>query len=150
MVTANGLNELPGIETVVANGIPLSLMVRPALPATVPTLAVTVAEPAAIAVTRPVALTVATLCGDTDQVIAAPLTGLPCELRGTAVNCTCCPISKVVVAPVTETLATGSGPTTPPESPLHDMIAVPESVSNTSRNERRTGFRLLIDFAFVI
>ena len=86
MVTLNGLNELPGMNTVSATGIPKSLTVTPVLPDTPPTAAVTLAWPAAFAVTRPVAVIDATLVGETDQLTAAPLTGFPFASRGTAVN----------------------------------------------------------------
>src|SRR5256885_2103733 len=81
--------------------------------------AVIVAEPAAFAVTRPLAFTVAIAVSLDDQVTARPESGLPPASLGVAVSCTVCPTGTLADDGVTVTEATGTG------TLVTVMVAVP-------------------------
>src|SRR5216684_300925 len=71
-------------------------------------VAVIVAAPAAIPVTTPLPLTVATPALLVAQVIVRPVRGFPFASFGVAVNCTVCPTATLAVAGLTVTDATGT------------------------------------------
>ena len=93
-------------ETVVTAGVEVTVTavvaVRPL------DVAVIVAEPAAMAVTRPLAETVATVAADDDHVVV-DVTATPEALRGVAVSCPVCPIWSASVDGATVTEATAAG-----------------------------------------
>src|SRR2546422_6415545 len=91
------------------------ILEAPLLPSLV---AVIVAEPATFAVTRPLALTVATVVLSLDHVIVRPASGVPLASRGVAVSCTVWPTSTLGEAGLTVTEATGAG---------HDTVTVAAS-----------------------
>src|SRR5439155_1472914 len=68
--------------------------------------AVMVAEPAALLVTRPLGLTVATAVLLLPHVTVRPVSALPAESFGVAVSCTVCPTRMLAVAGETATEAT--------------------------------------------
>jgi hypothetical protein len=70
-------------------------------------VAVIVADPAAIAVTRPLPLTVATVGWLLDHVTTRPVSVLPAESFATAESCCVEPIETVALAGVTDREATG-------------------------------------------
>src|SRR2546422_11648232 len=82
------------------------ILEAPLLPSLV---AVIVAEPASFAVTRPLALTDATVVLSLDQVIVRPDSAVPLASRGVAVSCTVPPAGRLAVAGLTATDATGTG-----------------------------------------
>src|SRR5439155_4835130 len=101
-----------GLTTTAATGT--SVTVTVALPAFPSLVAVTVADPAAPAVTRPLVLTDATSMSLLAQVTGRPVSAPPAESSGTAASCSVAPTGRLAVAGVTDTEATGRGPTAPP------------------------------------
>src|SRR5207244_246016 len=81
--------------------------VTPAVPLFPSLVAVIVADPAPVAVTNPVALTVATEPLLVAQVTARPTNGLPAASLGVAVSCEVCPVCRLIDAGLTLTVATG-------------------------------------------
>src|SRR5437763_17049541 len=79
-----------------------------ALPAFPSLVAVIVADPAALLVTRPLGLTVATAVLLLAHVTVRPVSALPAESFGGAVSCTVCPTVRVAVAGATASEATGT------------------------------------------
>jgi hypothetical protein len=71
-------------------------------------VAVIVAEPAAFAVTSPLALTLATVVLPLAHVTALPVSALPAESLGVAASCTVCPTNRVADGGFTVTAATGT------------------------------------------
>ena len=84
------------------------LTVIPSVPTTPSTVALIATVPAATAVMRPVAETVAMLGDELDQVTVRPVSGVPLLSFGTAVACVVWVIASVVAGAVTETDAGGS------------------------------------------
>src|SRR5207244_4219985 len=84
-----------------------AVTVTPAVPLFPSLVAVIVADPAPVAVTNPVALTVATEPLLADQVTARPVSGLPVAAFGVAVSCEVCPVCRLIDAGLTVTVATG-------------------------------------------
>src|SRR5438093_163346 len=81
-------------------------------------VAVIVAVPATLPVTRPLALTVATVVLPLDQVTTRPDNGLPFASFGVAVSCTVCPASTLAGDGLTVTEATGTAVTVTTDVPL--------------------------------
>ena len=79
---------------------------EPVLPSDV---AVTVAEPTATPVTRPLAFTVATDGLELPHVMVRPVSTLPEASRNVAVNCLVAPLATLADAGATVTWATGRG-----------------------------------------
>src|SRR5207253_5435774 len=86
-----------------------AVTVTPAVPLFPSLVAVIVADPAPVAVTNPVALTVATEPLLVAQVTARPTNGLPAASLGVAVSCEVCPVCRLIDAGLTLTVATGAG-----------------------------------------
>jgi len=97
--------RLAGVTSTVATGLFVTVTV--ALPLCPSLVAVIVADPAAFAVTSPLALTVATTVLLLAHVTTRPASGAPLESRGVAVNCPVCATVRPRLAGVTSTLATG-------------------------------------------
>src|SRR5436309_3385268 len=95
-----------GVTATEATGT--SVTVTAALPALSSLVAVIVAEPAALLVTRPLGLTVATAVLLLAHVTVRPVSALPAESFGVAVSCTVCPTVRLAVAGATATVATGT------------------------------------------
>src|SRR5438067_824173 len=95
-----------GLTTTEATGT--SVTVTAALLALPSLVAVIVAEPAALLVTRPLGLTVATAVLLLPHVTVRPVSALPAESFGVAVSCTVCPTVRLVVAGEIATEATGT------------------------------------------
>src|SRR6185503_12595033 len=93
----------------------------PLLPSLV---AVIVAAPAATAVTRPLAETVATPVGLLDQVTMRPLSTLPAESLVVALSCAVPPTTRPAVAGTTVTVATGTAVTV-----IDDVANLPSLVA---------------------
>jgi len=111
--------------------------VTPAVPFCPSLVAVTVAEPAAIPLTKPVPLTVATAALLVAQVIVRPVNGFPLASFRVTVNCTVCPTWTLAAAGLTVTDATGTFVVVTPAVPLLPshaavMIAVPTATAATS------------------
>jgi hypothetical protein len=79
-----------------------------ALPLCVSLVAVTVADPAATPVTRPVPFTVATAGVPLTHVTTRPVSGPPAESFGVAPNCTVAPTPMLAVLGLTLTDETGT------------------------------------------
>src|SRR2546422_8165675 len=95
-----------GVTATEATGTTATVTV--ALPAFPPLVAVIVAAPAALLVTRPLVLTVATAALLLAQVTVRPVSALPAESFGVAVSWTVCPTGRLAVAGATATEATGT------------------------------------------
>src|SRR5438094_5082701 len=95
-----------GVTATEATGTAATVTV--ALPAFPSLVAVIVAEPAALLVTRPLGLTVATAVLLLAHVTARPVSALPAESFGVAVSCAVCPGVSLAVAGETCTEATGT------------------------------------------
>src|SRR5437764_13289290 len=93
-----------GVTATEATGTAATVTV--ALPAFPSLVAVIVAEPAALLVTRPLGLTVATAVLLLPHVTVRPVSALPAESFGVAVSCTVCPTRMLAVAGETATEAT--------------------------------------------
>src|SRR5205809_908412 len=93
-----------GVTATEATGTTATVTV--ALPAFPSLVAVIVAEPAALLVTRPLGLTVATAVLLLPHVTVRPVSALPAESFGVAVSCTVCPTRMLAVAGETATEAT--------------------------------------------
>src|SRR5437867_9867631 len=93
-----------GVTTTDATGT--SVTVTAALPTLPSLVAVIVADPAALLVTRPLGLTVATAVSLLAHVSARPVNALPAESFGVAVSCTVRPTVRLAVAGATATEAT--------------------------------------------
>src|SRR5438067_11900148 len=93
-----------GVTATEATGT--SVTVTAALPALPSLVAVIVADPAALLVTRPLGLTVATAVLLLAHVTVRPVSALPAESFGVAVSCTVCPTVRLAVAGATATEAT--------------------------------------------
>src|SRR5947207_618883 len=106
-----------------ATGTCVTVMVALAV---VPSLvAVTVAEPAAVAVTSPLLVTVATPGVSLDHVTTRPLSALPLASLGVAVSCAVAPASRLAVAGLTVSDATGTVVTVTAAVPLlPSLVAV--------------------------
>src|SRR5688572_12750280 len=88
-------------------------------------VAVIVADPAAIAVTRPLPLTVATVELLLAHVTTRPVSVLPAESLVTAESCCVAPIERVALGGLTDTEATGTFVTVIAEVPfLPSLVAV--------------------------
>src|SRR5882762_909135 len=98
-----------GLTVTVATGTVVTVMA--ALPVLPSLVAVTVADPAATAVTRPLALTAATAGALLAQVTMRPLRGAPLESWGAAASCKVAPSRRLATVGVTTTAATGVGTT---------------------------------------
>src|SRR2546428_4974914 len=99
--------------------------VTAALPALPSLVAVIVADPAALLVTRPLGLTVATAVLLLAHVTVRPVSALPAESFGVAVSCTVCPTVRLAVAGATATAATGTRVTVIAAAlPLPSLVAV--------------------------
>src|SRR5882762_8404601 len=98
-----------GFTVTVATGTLMTAMV--ALPVLPSLMAVTVADPAALPVTRPLALTAATAGALLAQVTMRPLRGAPLESWGAAASCKVAPSRRLATVGVTTTAATGVGTT---------------------------------------
>ena len=110
----SGAPPLTGAVTVIA-----------AVPVFVSLVAVIVARPAPLPVTRPVVLTVAIEALLLDHVIVRPDSVLPLASFGVAVSCTVCPTSRLAAGGVTATVATGTWVTVMVEAPvLPSLVAV--------------------------
>src|SRR5206468_1117605 len=81
-------------------------------------VAVIVAVPATLPVTRPLALTVAIVVLPLDQVTTRPASGLPFASLGVAVSCTVCPATTLAGDGLTVTVATGTLVTVTTDVPL--------------------------------
>src|SRR5205807_155899 len=102
-----------------------TVTVTAALPLCPPLVAVNVAPPTARPLTRPLPLTAATPSASLDQVTTRPLSGLPRASLGVAVSCTVAPMSRVAIAGVTVTVATGTFVTVTADVPLFpSLVAV--------------------------
>jgi hypothetical protein len=77
-------------------------------PVFAPLVALICAEPAATAVTSPLAETVAMPAFEDDHVINWPVRTFPLESRVVAVACVVCPIVRLVAPAATVTVATGT------------------------------------------
>src|SRR5690349_1590435 len=84
------------------------LTVMAAVPLLPSLVAVMVALPGAIAVTRPVDETLATLGALVDHATVRPANSCPAASRGSAVSCVVWPTTRLLVAGVTATSATGT------------------------------------------
>src|SRR5437016_2688002 len=93
-----------GVTATEATGTTATVTV--ALPAFPSLVAVIVAEPAALLVTRPLGPTVATAVLLLPHVTVRPVSALPAESFGVAVSCTVCPTRMLAVAGETATEAT--------------------------------------------
>src|SRR5205823_6466012 len=93
-----------GVTATEATGTAATVTV--ALPAFPSLVAVIVADPAALLVTRPLGLTVATAVLLLAHVTVRPVSALPAESFGVAVSCTVCPTVRLAVAGATATEAT--------------------------------------------
>src|SRR5207248_9877487 len=82
-----------GVTATEATGTAATVTV--ALPAFPSLVAVIVAEPAALLVTRPLGLTVATAVLLLAHVTVRPVSALPAESFGVAVSCTGCPARRL-------------------------------------------------------
>src|SRR3989454_3127393 len=98
-----------GVTATEATGTTATVTV--ALPAFPSLVAVIVADPAALLVTRPLGLTVATAVLLLAHVTGRPVSALPAESFGVAVSCTVCPTVRLAVAGATATAATGTSVT---------------------------------------
>src|SRR6266852_8498415 len=99
--------RLVGVTLTDATGTGVTVIVAdPLWPSLV---AVTVAVPAATAVTRPVALTVATAGSALVQVTTRSMSGFPAPSRGVATSCPVWPTVRPRLGGVTVTAATGTG-----------------------------------------
>ncbi len=115
--------------------------VSTAVPDLVSDVAVIVALPAPIAVTTPVALTVATAVLELVQVTTRPVSTLLEASRATAVACVLSPIATVGAANVTVTVATGSAVTEMSAVPLWpSLVAVIVAVPTASDVTRPLAF----------
>src|SRR6266849_6248731 len=117
--------RLGGVTLTGATGTGVTVIVaEPLWPSLV---AVTVAVPAATAVTRPVALTVATAGSALVQVTTRSLSGFPAPSRAVAVSCPVWPTVSPRLAGVTLTVATGTGVTVIAAEPVcPSLVAVIE------------------------
>src|SRR5438094_213765 len=95
-----------GVTATEATGT--SVTVTAALPALSSLVAVIVADPAALLVTRPLGLTVATAVLLLAPATVRAVSALPAESFGVAVSCTVCPTVRLAVAGATATAATGT------------------------------------------
>src|SRR5437660_4804775 len=116
---------------------PGSTTVTLALPVALPIFAVIVAEPAAIPLTSPLPLTVATPVLLLDQVTTRPDNGVPFASFGGAESCSVSPPVAVAGEGVDVTLATGTWVTVTLDVPLCPslvavMVAVPATTPVTS------------------
>src|SRR5947207_15337114 len=98
-----------GVTATEATGTTATVTV--ALPAFPSLVAVIVADPAALLVTRPLGPTVATAVLLLAHVTVRPVSALPAEAFGVAVSCTVCPTVRFAVAVGTATAATGTSVT---------------------------------------
>src|SRR5437867_12330735 len=112
-----------GVTATEATGT--SVTATAALPALPSLVAVTVADPAALLVTRPLGLTVATAVLLLAHVTGRPVSALPAESFGVAVSWTVCPTVRLAVAGATATEATGTAVTVIAAEPLlPSLVAV--------------------------
>src|SRR2546426_8581033 len=112
-----------GVTATEATGTTATVTV--ALPAFPSLVAVIVADPAALLVTRPLGLTVATAVLLLAHVTGRPVSALPAESFGVAVSCTVCPTVRLAVAGATATAATGTSVTVIAAVPLlPSLVAV--------------------------
>src|SRR6058998_3701350 len=95
-----------GVTATEATGTTATVTV--ALPAFPSLVAVIVVEPAALLVTRPLGLTVATAVLLLTHVTVRPVSALPAESFGVAVSCTVWPTVRLADAGATATEATGT------------------------------------------
>src|ERR1700688_4054695 len=113
------------------------VMARAAAPLWPPLVAVMVAAPGAMPVTRPLPATVATPGLLEVQVTTRPLSGLPFASWGVAVSCGVCPVITLAETGLTVTDATGTGATVSAAVPLWPslvavMVAGPGAMPVTS------------------
>src|SRR5258706_568496 len=94
-----------GLTVTVATGAAVTVTL--AVPLFPSLVAVTVADPAAFAVTNPLALTVATVVLLLAHVIVRPVSTLPAESFVVTDSCAVCPPTRLVDAGLTVTEATG-------------------------------------------
>src|SRR6266851_4330886 len=130
LVTAESCSVAPtsrpagaGLTVTLATGTLLTVMADvPLIPSLV---AVIVAEPAAIPVTNPLALTVATAALLLPHVTTRPARATPFTSFGVAVSCCVAPTSRLAAAGLTVTLATGTFSTVMADVPLiPSLVAV--------------------------
>src|SRR5438128_3485342 len=114
MAVGPGCGPPPAVGTVIGT-VPLWLSLVAAMSAV----------PGATPVTRPLLLTVATAGLLLDQVMTRPVSRLPSESVGVAVNCNVAPMSRLAIAGVTVTVATGAFVTVMAAVPLWlSLVAV--------------------------
>ena len=132
---------LPGVTSMEATAAGVTVIrVWPVLPSEV---AMMLAVPTAIAVTRPVALTLATVVSELDQATVRSASAWPAESTGVAVSWSVVVAASVAVSRESVTFETGTGdttmdtlPITPSTSP--EMTADPAATARTTPEELTT------------